>query len=126
MVEEAFAELALAMPRLGTLEKLRPPQSLRALIVKAYALSTLFCRQTIDYYVSRGRRLKDTTSSKWSRVLTQLRTALLEISKQIEVVMLSKVMETEPRLEQIQADTGRILAVASRVRGLTSCRCGIC
>ncbi|KAL9082220.1 MAG: hypothetical protein Q9165_008928, partial [Trypethelium subeluteriae] len=109
-IAEALEELAYAFPRLDMLQKVRPKDSLRTLIVEVFALVISFCRETIDYFAQKLRRLKNAFSPNVLKMKTvsRLRTKLSEIHKECEVMMLEELTDTKKQLRDVQAQLRQI------------------
>lgn len=92
-IEEAMEELALAFPRLETIQRLEPNDILRRLIVEVFEHSVCFCRETITYFSKRSRRLKDAMSPSPLKIntLSRLRRTLLEIRKECDIMMIQMI-----------------------------------
>lgn len=104
VIEEVLEELTNAFPRLQTLERIQPKESLRGLIVDVFELVILFCRETIEYFAQRIRRLKDALSPKELKMknLSRLRTKLSEIHKECTIMVLEELAETRKQLYEMQ------------------------
>ena len=103
-IEEAIEELTYQFPRLETLRRLEPKESLRRLIAEVFELVIRFCRESIDYFASRHGRLGQAVSPKALKMktLSQLRTKLLEIRKDSEIIMLEQLAEMRKKLQDIE------------------------
>ena len=103
-IEEALEELGYAFPRLQTLSKLQPNESLRGLILEVFEMSIVFCREIIDYFASRSRRLGQAVSPKaWKEAtLSRIRSKLFEIHKDCEINLLVQMEEMKKELEEIR------------------------
>ncbi|KAI9693538.1 MAG: hypothetical protein M1820_009190 [Bogoriella megaspora] len=112
-IEDALEELAYAFPRLSTLKKVRPKDSLRALIAEVFELTILFCRETIQYFAKRIRRLTNAFSPKELKMKTvsRLRTKLSEIHRECEVMMLEELADTRKQLYDVQRQLREIQIV---------------
>jgi hypothetical protein len=103
-IEEALTELSYAFPRLSTLQRLRPTDTLRRLIVQVFELTIVFCRETIEYYLHRSRRLKDAINPKLLKLktLSDLRIRLSEIHRECEISLLEDLAEIKAKLHRIE------------------------
>lgn len=115
-IEAMFDELTLAFPRFETLAQLDPSDGLRELIVDVFSLSIDFCRQTIEYCLSKSyKRVVESLSPKHIRqtAFSSLRAKLDGISREIETMLLLKVTEMEQTLRRIESNTTEV-AVSTR------------
>lgn len=107
-IEEALEELSYAFPRLETLRRVRPKETLRALIVDVFTLVIKFCRETVDYFAQRTRRLTKALSPLKLKTLTQLRAKLSEIKEECTIATLEELAETRKTLAKVQEQLKRI------------------
>ncbi|KAF1969456.1 hypothetical protein BU23DRAFT_557637 [Bimuria novae-zelandiae CBS 107.79] len=107
-IEEALEELAYAFPRLETLRRIRPTESLRALIVDVFTLVIKFCRETVDYFAQRKRRLAKALSPLKLKTLTSLRIKLSEIKEECTIATLEELAETRKSLTEVQEQLRRM------------------
>ncbi|KAK5702313.1 hypothetical protein LTR17_022427 [Elasticomyces elasticus] len=107
--DRTMRELARALLRMDVLQSVHPPDSLRALVVEAFALSILFCRETTQYFSRKSRVLQSPKALKMETAV-RLRMTMSEIHKDIGVLMMKRVDEIQAQLGQMQiegTDTNR-------------------
>ena len=109
-IEEALDELAYAFPRLGTLQRIRPKDSVRSLIVEVFELVIVFCRETIEYFTQRFRRLTKALNPKELKfkTLSRLRAKLSEIHRECEIMMLAELADTRKQLHDVRTQLRQI------------------
>lgn len=108
-IQDMIEELEYALPRLDTLRKLKPKESMRKLIVEVFRLIIILCRDTIEYFASGNtlKRLLKALSPAQLKVkhVSEIRSKLSEIRKESEVVMLEEIFRMRHQLQEIQ-ETG--------------------
>jgi hypothetical protein len=109
-IEEALEELAYAFPRLELLQRVRPNDNMRKLIVEVFELVIIFCRETAAYFAHKMARLLKTLSPKEQKMntLARLRIKLSEIHKECAVMMLEELADTRKQLDDVQRHLRRI------------------
>ncbi|UJO13856.1 hypothetical protein CLAFUW4_03721 [Fulvia fulva] len=117
-IVEALAEITLTLPRLESLRSISPEPGLRQQIIRVFVRLISFSQETIEYYISRAKRIKQITFSKWSTTLSELRTALLELRKEMEIVMLLKISRIEAQLHDIQRTGNSTHSLANSTNSL--------
>lgn len=104
-IENDLAELALAFPRLNTLQELHQSAQLKKLIVAVFELAIKFCRECISYFAKSNRVMKAIVPSEWKMdTLMRLRNMLLEVRKECDIVLLLRLAGLRSRLQNIELE----------------------
>lgn len=114
-LDEGFAELALALPRLQTLQNLRQEgmkddlvsfERLEALVMTTFCQIIKLARETAEYYSSKSRRIKDAMlpEQKKNANLIDVRNTLCEIRNECDILMLTRITTLHQKLEAISVD----------------------
>lgn len=113
-LDEGFEELALACPRLQTLQTLRQEgvdhdhhsfERLHPLVLSTCGLVVVFAREVTEYYISRARRVKEifVPEQKKNKTLSEIRKTLGEVRQECDLLVLVTITALQRKLYDMSA-----------------------
>ena len=105
LIADMLEELGYAFPRLNILEYIEPRDSIRSLIVGAFALTIKFCRYATEYCAGRSwQRVRDASiKDQVLKTVSRLRLQLSEVRKECEIIMIQDLKDMRAKLDIMDA-----------------------